>query len=206
MNLNEMLVNLSQKRPVFHSEADFQHALAWEIHNCFSDCAMRLEFKPPHIKSRIYADVWISNSSSIAAIELKYKTRRLSVKVANETFDLLNQSAQDIGRYDFIKDIQRLEQITSGKKDIKGYAILLTNDSSYWSEPRGMTVDANFRINEGRTLSGELCWGDKASDGTMRGREKPILLKGVYNVIWNDYSELTGSTYNKFRYLLIEIN
>ena len=31
MNIEEILSCLAEKRPVFHSEADFQHALAWQF-------------------------------------------------------------------------------------------------------------------------------------------------------------------------------
>ncbi len=118
---------------------------------------MRLEFKPQHLKERIYLDIWCAYEDGIMAIELKYKTRKLHVNVEEEIFNLLDQSAQDIGRYDFLKDIQRLERIVFDRNDIAGYAVFLTNDSAYWITPRNSnTVDASFRIHQGRILSGEL--------------------------------------------------
>ena len=46
--------------------------------------------------------------------------------LANEEIFLKNQGAQDIGRYDFLADIQRLESIIDSKtyNIIKGYAIV----------------------------------------------------------------------------------
>ncbi len=44
------------------------------------------------------------------AIELKYKTRHLLGIVGGEIYDLGDQAAQDLGRYDFFKDIERLER------------------------------------------------------------------------------------------------
>lgn len=114
MDFTQVLLELSHKRPIFHSEADFQHALAWEMHERWPRCSMRLEFRPPYLESRVYYDIWAKQGDTIVAVELKYKTRKLGVKVAEETFDLLDQSAQDVGRYDFLKDIQRLERIASG--------------------------------------------------------------------------------------------
>lgn len=157
IDMKEILSSLSRSRPIFHSEADLQHALAWEIHQKWQSCSMRLELKPPYLNNRIYLDIWVALDDTIIAIELKYKTRRLHVNVEEETFDLLDQSAQDIGRYDFIKDIQRLEDIVFDRDNIVGYAIFLTNDSAYWSIPRDIqTVDASFRIHHGRILTGEL--------------------------------------------------
>ncbi len=50
------------------------------------------------------------------AIELKYKTRHLLGIVGGEIYDLGDQAAQDLGRYDFFKDIERLERfVRSGE-------------------------------------------------------------------------------------------
>jgi len=207
IDMNEMMSRLSKSRPVFHSEADLQHALAWEIHKHYSNCSIRLEIKPPYLKERIYLDVWCVHGKEIIAIELKYKTRGLIVNVNEENFGLLNQSAQDIGRYDLIKDIQRLEQIVSSRSSIVGYAIFLTNDSAYWTIPRSnQTVDASFRIHDGRILTGELSWAPGASEGTMHGREDRLHVKGAYNLKWKDYSEISQKSYGKLRYLLVKAN
>lgn len=44
--------SLGRKRPIFHSEADLQHALAWEIHLALPDAAVRLEVQPPGWKKK----------------------------------------------------------------------------------------------------------------------------------------------------------
>ena len=44
-----------------------------------------------------------------------------------------------------------------------GYAVLLTNDSSYWKVPTQRdTVDTDFRVHEGREISGALAWAARA--------------------------------------------
>jgi len=206
IDITRALKALSGKRLIFHSEADFQHALAWGIHLQYPECLMRLEFKPPHLDNRIYVDIWATDKDGVAAIELEYKTRGLYARMGEETFDLLDQSAQDIARYDFLQDVQRLEQNVSGPNNIVGYAVFLTNDSAYWSPPRDIrTVDASFRIHQDRTLNGTLTWGSGASKGTMHNREKPILINGVYKMKWQDYSEPSEESYGKFRYLLVKV-
>ena len=203
--IERTVVELSKVRSVFHSEADFQHAFAWELHNLSPDLSIRLEYKPPQIESRIYLDIWASGKDASYAIELKYKTRMLRVE-AEETFHLLNQSAQDVGRYDFLKDIQRLEQIVVARSNTTGYAILLTNDPSYWNPSKSnATVDASFRIHQGQTIKGEVGWGQGASKGTMKSREDAVVLKGTYVMDWKDYSAVDNSTYGKFKYLLIKV-
>jgi hypothetical protein len=103
---------LAAKRPVFHSEADFQHAFAWEIHQHLPDAYVRLEYRPALLPTRAYVDVWVVDGNQTLAIELKYKTAPLSVQLDDgEKFDLMSQGAQDLGRYDFVRDLWRLEQV-----------------------------------------------------------------------------------------------
>ena len=203
-NLLGIIDRLSSLRPIFNMEADFQFALGWEIQKKFPDWTVRFEHKPTNLKDRIFVDLWIKGDQT-SAIELKYKTRKLDVNVKGESFNLLDQSAQDIGRYDFLKDVERLENIVSTHDNVKGYAVILTNDSAYWKSPTTETVDAEFRMHEGRILNGELAWGTEAGAGTMRKREKPIKLTGTYKLSWKDYSQVSSTSYGKFRYLFLEI-
>ena len=203
-NLLGIIDGLSSLRPIFNMEADFQFALAWEIQKKFPDWSIRFEKKPPNLKDRIFVDLWIEGDET-CAIELKYKTRRFDIDVKGESFNLLNQGAQDLGRYDFLKDVERLENIVSAHDNVKGYAIILTNDSSYWKSTATETIDTKFRIHDGRVLNGELAWRPEASSGTVRGREKPIKLTGTYKLNWKDYSQVSGTSYGKFRYLFLEI-
>ena len=43
VEIGEILSALAEQRPVFHSEADFQHAFAWEIHQQLPMASVRLE-------------------------------------------------------------------------------------------------------------------------------------------------------------------
>jgi len=205
IDISRVLNGLAVLRPIFHSEADFQHALAWQIHHEWPECSMRLEFKPPHSSERVYLDIWAADKDTVLAIELKYKTRGLEVTVQDEDFHLLDQSAQDLARYDYLKDIQRLERVLSTNKVI-AYAIFLTNDSAYWKQPmNNQTVDASFRIHQGRNLTGELRWGTDASKGTTHGREASILIKGAYDLNWQNYSRIAETSYGTFKYLLVKV-
>lgn len=205
------LQKLSKKRGVFYSESDFQHALAWEIHNIYPHYVLRLEKRMDILDTPTYVDMLISYKGQSTVIELKYKTRELFAVVDNEVYWLKGQSAQDQGRYDFLKDVQRLEDITSRYKDTTGYAIILTNDSSYWKQPLSSnTVDASFRIHEGREIVGQLSWGTNASDSTKNGREKDIRLRNTYTAVWSDYSvlneeEVKDGSYINFKLLCLKI-
>jgi hypothetical protein len=124
----EILTALAERRPVFHSEADFQHALAWEVHECLPRAAVRLErpVKASHSAKPLRVDIWVEQDGEALVLELKYKTRALQTREYGEPFMLQNHSATDIGRYDFIKDMWRVESIVADSSDAVGYAVLLT--------------------------------------------------------------------------------
>ena len=204
LDFDHLLEDLGRTRPIFHSEADFQHALAWHTHERQPGANLRLEYKP-FPEERLYVDIWVSGAER-AAIELKYLTRGLEVDLNGEQFSLKDQDAQDICRYDVLKDVARLERIVHTIPKSTGYAVVLTNDGTYWKPPvRDDTVDAAFRIHEGRTVSGTLRWSERASKGTTSGREEPIELVGSYHIAWRDYSTLPASSYGQMRYLLINV-
>ncbi|MBI4245420.1 MAG: hypothetical protein HY606_15130 [Planctomycetes bacterium] len=205
IDLDYMLCRLSKYRPIFHSEADFQHALAWETQKSYPDFNIRLEIDMLHDRKREYTDIILAKKNFVVAVELKYKTKRINISHNEEHFALLQQGAQDCGRYDFIKDIVRLENLACSSKVSIGYAIMLTNDLSYRNaRPRSGTVDGDFNIHDGRLLQGKLKWNG-ASKGTMEGRESRLVLKGKYKLRWNDYSKFDNFGPNAFKYLMIEV-
>lgn len=205
INIRSILNELSGNRSVFHSEADFQHALAWEIHKQPCVNAVRLEKRIPINDAHGYLDLLVDTDHGHCAIELKYKTRGAVIAdCAGEIFELKNQSAQDIGRHDFIKDIWRLERYVKLAQRSIGYAILLTNDQGYWQEGKQNSVDAAFRLSEGRVISGVCSWTKDAAPGTTKGRNIPIAIDGRYALSWNDYSN-HDEKWGRFRHLIVEI-
>ena len=206
-DISDLLTSLAESRKVFHSEADFQHALAWHIRQAMPESSqVRLEVDVMQVEhQRRFLDIWLPLEG--IAIELKYKTRGLELEQDDEPFVLRNQSAQDQGRYDFLLDIQRLELVRSNLDQCKAaYAVLLTNDSSYWKVPTHRdTVDAAFRVHEGRAVSGALAWAARASSGTVEGRESPIQIRGSYRLRWREYSNFPGKSYGSFRFLAVSV-
>jgi hypothetical protein len=206
LDIHHLMSELARSRPVFHSEADFQHALAWQIREAMPDCSVRLEFKPfPDDDKRMYLDIWLPTVG--VAIELKYPTRKLELNHNDEYFSLADHSAQDIQRYDFLKDLQRLENVVARHQPAKaGYAVLLTNDSGYWNVPQNAnTIDSEFRLHEGRTITGRLAWSERAGRGTTRNREKALEIQRSYDLHWRDYSAFGRARNERFRYLAVPV-
>lgn len=137
--LPEGFIPLNEERPIFHSEADFQFALAWKLNEYFKkndikNVDIRLEYPFPYVneedlRHNRYIDIVLivkdnENIQKMIPIELKYKTiclfrenlkkkRGESLKPysykTEEKFFLRNQSAPDQGAYDSLKDIHRIE-------------------------------------------------------------------------------------------------
>jgi hypothetical protein len=205
VDLREAIEHLASSRRVFHSEADFQHALAWQIHAMDDQIAVRLETHP---EPTVRLDMLLSRSDRgrHSAIELKYPTALWSGEIDGEQFALKNHGAQDITSYDIVKDVHRVERFVAGKDGWDGAVIVLTNDSSYWRAPthERITNAAAFRTHDGLSLAGTRTWGPSTGPGTMKNREAALELSGAYDLQWQDYSQV-GDRNGAFRYLLIEI-
>lgn len=130
INMAEIMHMLSRERPIFHSEVDFQHALAWQIHLESPKSQIRLEY-PLDYEESGRLDIVLLDENRELAFELKYKKHSFLALIQGEIFSLRTDSAEDIGRYDFLKDVQRLERFVSDRRNASGCVILLTNDSLY---------------------------------------------------------------------------
>ena len=186
------MASLAAERPVFHSEADFQHSLALMIHQLKPNLEVRLEIPVRGIALDML--VMDPTSGERLAVELKYKTALWEGSVGAEDFKLKNHGADDVGSYDVLKDVQRVEQLVTHGAASAGALIFLTNSSSYWNprRPSARVTNAHeFRVSQGSTLHGVRSWGPNTG-GSMRGRTEPITLTGVYVVDWEPYSNIGG--------------
>jgi hypothetical protein len=201
---------LAERRPVFHSEKDFQFELAWEIHTHHPDWDIRIE-RPVDIQdgegARIHHDIWIQHNNEVMVIELKCNTAICTINQPNEIFNLQTHGAQNNGSYDFIRDIERLETTVGRCRNegryAVGYAVMITNDPRYSARARSNADYAAFSLHE-RFINGYLNW----SRGVHRRREAPINLTGGYTLNWRDYSALPDDTPTTqvFRYLSVRVD
>jgi len=208
MNLQNVLNVLRTKRRLFHSEADFQHALAWETQSMYPEARVRLEYPWGTVAGKRAAiDILVTAAGNVIPIELKYAKRELHIEEAGEWYRLPNQSAEDQKRYKFVYDISRVEgfvKATPGSP--KGYVLWLTNNLALTKPPRKDDVcDFAFRIHDGAVVQGSMQWGDTAGPGTTKGHEEPITLEKQYTISWHTYSDF-GVRNGLFKYALIEVH
>jgi len=115
-------------------------------------------------------DVLVRKGKEFLPIELKYKTKvvrkkllRFGESVAEEVEVMKNQGAQDLGKYDFWKDVRRIEIVRNRFGSIKnGLAVFVTNDPMYLQLGREKSNHIKFSMDEG-SHGKEKHWLDKDS-------------------------------------------
>lgn len=203
MLLGEAMDALALKRPIFHGEADFQHAVAWEVQAAHPEAKVRLEKRIARDPT-IDLDLLVELDGSPLGVEFKYPRRAMDAEVAGERF-LLSTGADDHGRYFAVEDVARLERLVAEGFIDSGALVLLTNVANVWAAPtsRGRVLYDAFRLHDGHLLSGTLTWGDwGAHGGRPTGATGSVALKGTYPLAWRDYSIVDGV---QLRYLIIGV-
>ena len=165
-------------------------------------------------RKKMYTDIIIDiNDLESIAIELKYKTKGETskkyylYKTKNRTTFVFEQGASNNGCYFFLKDVERLEHLVNGekfdcdsnRKVIKGYAVIISNDDSYWTPHNSLmdefaiypSVDENIesiRMIGNGTLSQHL--KISSSGEILDGRAKQYQDKIIANNEWlKDFEE-----------------
>jgi hypothetical protein len=85
MQIDALMADLAMRRPVFHSEADFQQALVWHIQQQHPDAVIRLEASP---RRGVRLDLLVRLRGRGVAIELKHFVAAFNGVVAGERFEL----------------------------------------------------------------------------------------------------------------------
>ena len=144
---------LAAAKRVFCSEADFQFALAWELQRLLPQSASIFLEKGIYVSpDTYYVDIVVKSGVKNYFIELKYHTSICNWHYCGALIQLKNQGAQDLLRYDYLKDIYRLQNIAKNCEEGQfagGFAVILTNDRLLYDTPLSYknTLDCGFRIH-----------------------------------------------------------
>ena len=213
IDMEKIIKTLQGKRQIFCSEGDFQLEMAWVIKEMYHDAKVRLEYVPT-FNDKMRIDILVFISNEWIPIELKYKTKNskkeeMIDKITQEDFNIKNQGAKDIGCYLYLKDIERIERIKEAVKNNfkEGYAVFLTNDETYLKPPqKKYCVYEDFSLERGIIKQGDLKWAEHTGDGTKKGIEDPITIKGIYKKEWNEFSNVDKERSDgTFYYLVTKI-
>lgn len=206
-NIHDLMSGLSSKHPIFHGEADLQHALAWHIQTLDRNCRVRLEVRFQKISEErfgknSFVDVWLPDRK--IAVELKFAKDNFRTFNNGEEFEL-RKGAWDVAAYGFVKDIKRLEKLKDDGEICTGFAIFLSNEPNIWTRRNGPNQFDEFRLHEKQALFAGLHRVAGGATETIRKSHPPVELSRSYPVCWRPYSNLEGEGRGEFRYLAIKV-
>lgn len=211
--LHDTLKSLASKRPVFHSEADFQHELALELvsraYQVRLEVPKDISVNKETVKAEI--DLLVSKDNIKTAIELKYIKKACTIEHHDELFELKGTWSTNLSRFDCLSDTRRIEALIEAGHAEAGYSIFLSNASDAWKKDNSRTNNMAkfFSIHEGCIIPSNtaLDWFPcEPSKGSVSVKRRfpytPIILLKERLVCWHDYSRFE-SVNETFRYLVL---
>ena len=157
-------------------------------------------------KNELKLDILVRKDDEFLPVELKYKTKRHSKKLMrfnevmpDEVEVLKNQGAQDLGMYDFWKDVRRVELVRRRFAAVKnGLAVFVTNDASYLNA--GRPTSNNYRLNMAEGLHDRnRHW--QQPNSTCARTHPGFDLDSEYTIHWN-HNMYEGV---EFHYCIVEV-
>ncbi len=187
--------NLAKAKQIFQNEAQFQFNLARELKEQLAqvgnyEILLEHTFMTQGASERKFTDIVIKcQNGEYVAIELKYKKKELDC--AHYGVGVRHDGAQDFGRYEFLRDVEKNEKHVNGGQAVKAFSIILTNDHLYWSAPQKTTyMYAPFRLDDmgtGKVVrTGKFDWVN-GTPSKAGARSATITLSHTYTDAWTVY-------------------
>ena len=188
---------LRKRRPIFHSEGDFQHEFA----NDLADQGLsriRVEWPFKIGGSKNEQNKWGDIVADGVAIELKHKAGAHMLEFEGEKFSSTRSTdANVVDRREFWEDVWRIDQLvnSSNNKFLCGFAILLTNRNKFWEKAHNASEPFAHNGSEVKEFFHE-----------KKGEREHRTLSRVRTVHWQDWSNLETKTgKGVFRCAIVEI-
>ena len=208
---------LEEEGRVFLNEWDFQmslslfltHIKGYKVHLEYVVPLNFLEKKnnkeyPFANKENINIDIVIEKEGLFYLIELKYKTQRATIKFERfgeiNCVSLKDQSRIPMSKYDFWKDVARLEFLKESFEKVKGgLCIFLTNNETYTRGDKGISEE--FTMEAQKSHIGTLT----LKDGKTKKKCPEFLLSKDYQIEkWNEVAN--KETKIAFHYCIVRVD
>lgn len=203
---------LTKNQELMFNERDFQMHLAVFLRETRKYDDVDVEYYVPYKalnnyiwESELRLDILVRKGNEYLPVELKYKTKRVTKgilrfeeKLTNIEV-LKNQGAQDLGMYDFWKDVRRIELVRKRFNAVKnGLAVFVTNDSQYLKPSRETSNNKAFNMNAG-VHGKQKHWKD--SNSTCARTHGNFEVEKEYSIDWSEsvYEDV------KFYYCIVQI-
>lgn len=151
-------------------------------------------------KTEMKVDIVVEKDGEFIPIELKYKTKAINEKISRfgeklkQAEIVKDQSAHNIAKYAFWKDVRRIELLKKRFKAVPGgLAIFLTNDPSYQSKPTKGTKSFSHSIERGKHAK---------ERGALLSLPEFELDK-AHEIKWS--ADLDKNNLNQFEYILLKV-
>ena len=191
---------LESNEELLFNERDFQMHLATWLRKSANDYDdVDVEYYVPKIElpnyvwdSELRLDIVVKKDGEYCPVELKYKTKKVERQISrfDEILDdkvvvMKNQGAQDLGMYDFWKDIRRIELVRNRFAKVKGgLAIFVTNDALYTKASRPESNNYLLNMNEGKH-SVIKHWQNENSACAKMNSYKSFEVEKEYSINWH---------------------
>ena len=195
---NDVCAFLENNEELLFNERDFQmHLATWlrNSANCYDD--VDVEYYVPCQEldnyvwdSELRLDIVVKKDSEYCPVELKYKTKKVERKIsrfdeelAGNVVVIKNQGAQDLGMYDFWKDVRRVELVRNRFERVKGgLAVFVTNDVFYTKGSKETSNNYLFNMSAGEAHSRQKHWANPES--TCAKSHPDFEVEREYSIEW----------------------
>ena len=181
-------------------ERDFQmHLATWLRNSANHYDDVDVEYYVPKTEldnyiwdSELRLDIVVKKDGEYCPVELKYKTKKVERQISrfDEMLDdkvvvMKNQGAQDLGMYDFWKDVRRVELVRNRFKNVKGgLAVFVTNDQLYTKASRQNSNNYLLNMTEGKH-SAIKHWQNEDSACAKMKSYKSFEVEKEYSIKWH---------------------
>jgi hypothetical protein len=189
---------LENNEELLFNERDFQMHLATWLRNSANDYDdVDVEYYVPKSElpnyvwdSELRLDIVVKKDGEYYPVELKYKTKKVERQITrfdealhDKVVVMKNQGAQDLGMYDFWKDVRRVELVRNRFERVKGgLAVFVTNDALYTKVSRANSNNKLLNMNEG-THSRAKHWANPES--TCAKSHPDFEVEKEYRIEWH---------------------
>ena len=141
--------------------------------------------------SELRLDIVVKKGGEYCPVELKYKTKKVERQITrfdealhDKVVVMKNQGAQDLGMYDFWKDVRRVELVRRRFAKVKGgLAVFVTNDALYTKASKPTSNNYLLNMSEG-VHSREKHWLNPES--TCAKTHPDFEVEQEYRIEWHN--------------------
>lgn len=191
---------LESYNELLFNERDFQmHLATWLRNSANHYDDVDVEYYVPKTEldnyiwdSELRLDIVVKKDGEYCPVELKYKTKKVESQISrfDEMLDdkvvvMKNQGAQDLGMYDFWKDVRRVELVRNRFERVKGgLAVFVTNDGFYTKGSKESSNNYLFNMSAGKAHSKQKRWANPES--TCAKTHPNFEVEREYRIEWHE--------------------